>query len=246
MANPREDSVLMNLRLLKGISEDRAEEEREQLRLRAEQARQALAEAERLRRLDAERIVRQADEARQRAADDAARCEREAQLRLEEAERRARVEAAARLEEARLRLEIEARAAQGADKRPVGWIVAALLLLAGAGGAGVYLYQQGQRAEAATRAAQQRVIELQAINADIKAKRDEALTAGRARREQIERDIAARERELEALQAGGAKPPAPVSKPPASRPTPARPAVPDTHIKMCPPEKPICQEWEKR
>jgi hypothetical protein len=151
MAGAREDSVLVSLRALKGISADREEEEREQQRLRAEQARQALAEAERLRREDAERIVREAEAARQRAADEAARVAREDALRREEAERHARIEAEALLEVARLRMEVEARGIKRPVKRPVGLLVALGLVACAALGLGVHAQRTGEARRAAAR-----------------------------------------------------------------------------------------------
>jgi len=234
----------MNLRALRDIGEDRAREQAEQARLRDEQARLVFEEAERLRRADAERIVREAEAVRQRQADEQARQEREAQLRLAEAERCARIDAQTRLEEARLRLEIEARAAHGGDRRPVGLMLVLLSLLLGAGGLGVYFQRSNARALAARRAAQQRIDELQAVNADIQKKQDELARANEARRAELEAEIRRLETRKDTLSAKGGGQVDTRPRPP--RPTPRPPAEPGVHIKMCPKGKPMCQEWERQ
>jgi len=238
MANPREDSVLVNLRALRGIAEDREAEAREQERLRLEQARQALEEAERLRREDAARIVRAAEEARRRAAEEAAQAEREARLRVEEAERRARVEAEARLEQARLRLEIEAHAALP-SRRGRGWVLFSVLLLCGGTALGALAWnahQAGARAERQRQEAQSKVRELEAVSAAIQARQRELTVANAEERRRLEAEIARLQGQQAALQPA-------VPAPKRTRPAPVRkPAAEETKLpELCPPGQAICR-----
>jgi hypothetical protein len=236
MAGPREDSVLVNLRALRGLEEERVREEQRELERRAEQARRALEEAERLRREQAERMIREAEEARRLEAARREREAREDELRLEEAERRARVEAEAALEEKRLRFEVWARVHA---KRPRGLYAAVVALVLGAGAIGVWALVEHGRVERAN-------TELAASRAEMERNRAAADDLRRQIDDYMKRPAP------HAPVVDATATPVPTGTPPATRPRPhgggatKPPAVTQPAcIKMCPAGKPICAEEEK-
>jgi hypothetical protein len=125
------DSVLVSLRRLREIEQQRTQREldqRQQEELERLQAAEAAARRERERD---EARARDEDEQRRREEEQRDRQEREERLRIEEARQRARVEADLQLERERLRLELAARPPQ---RSLAAWIPP-LLAVALAGGA---------------------------------------------------------------------------------------------------------------
>jgi hypothetical protein len=126
----RENSLLVSLKELRQVEEDRVKEE--------ESAAQAKIDAEARAREDAIRRAKEAEEAKIREAEAKVRREREEkerqireeQLRLEEAERRARIEAQAKVEEARIAAETKIRVHKATPWRLVAGISAAVFALA--------------------------------------------------------------------------------------------------------------------
>ncbi len=143
MAERRPNSVLMSLKELRRIEDDRVKQEersemerreREQ-RAREEAARRAQDEEDRRRQEEAARIRREQEEEQNRI--------REEQLRLQEAERRARVEAEMKLEQSRIALEIDAAAR--AKKLPWGTIGTIIgILVFGVAALGYFSYQKSK------------------------------------------------------------------------------------------------------
>ncbi len=142
-----ENSLLVSLKELKGIEQDRVQQEAEDARRREEDAR-AAREAEIRRAREAEEArVRAAAEAERQRIEDEQRRVRDDALRLEEAERKHRVEAQMKLEEQRLKMEIEANAIHGAKKKPVALIAASVVLVFAVVGLGIFAYQKHQENE---------------------------------------------------------------------------------------------------
>lgn len=151
MSRQNENSVLVSLRELRNIEDDRLRTEAAEVEQRKAAEARARQEAERIAQEAAEARVREAAAA-ERAVEEARRREADAEkLRLLEAERRARIQAEAQIEMERLRLQAEGVAAQPSSARKVVYalggmtmaIVASLVYLLG-----VYLPER-QRVQAA-------------------------------------------------------------------------------------------------
>ena len=143
MSDRHENSVLVALKELRGIEDDRVKKEQEAARARVE--------AERAAKVAAEQRAREEEEARRAAEEDRLRRieeekaakVREEHLRIEDADRRARVDGEMKLQEERMRLEIQARA----GKSPVKAIVGVTVLLLVIGGVVLYKVQVANQAE---------------------------------------------------------------------------------------------------
>lgn len=158
MAEKRDNSVLFSLRELRGIEEQRVEEEADTKRRAEEEALRQKMEAERLAREQQEATARAQAEAEQRVRDEAERRQREEQMRLDEAERRARVEAQAQIEQQRLAKEMEIRALEASKKRPTALIVMAGVLVLAVVSLGVFLYKKNAAADKLDQARQEAII----------------------------------------------------------------------------------------
>lgn len=158
MAEKRDNSVLFSLRELRGIEEQRVEEEADSKRRAEEEALRQKMEAERRAREEQEAAIRAQQEAEQQAREEAERRARDEQMRLEEAERRARVEAQAQIEQQRLAKEMEIRALEASKKRPTALIAIAGVLVVAVVGLGVFLYKKAEAADKADRARQEALI----------------------------------------------------------------------------------------
>jgi hypothetical protein len=215
-----ESSVLFSLRELRGIDDQRRQDE--------DAARRAAEEAATRARLEAERVAREQAEARQQAIAEAERAAREAvehaareeRIRIEEAERRARVEAQARLEQQRMAQEMEIRALEVQKRRPTGLIAVAVVLVLAVAGLGVFLVKRGNEADALARknAAYQSEVErqtneLKGLVAEQNRLIDELRAAKTAEERQRaeaalkakQDEIAAQERALQELRSNGSK-----------------------------------------
>ncbi|MEO5768732.1 MAG: hypothetical protein ABIS92_10310 [Polyangia bacterium] len=145
MSDRRENSVLVALRELRGIEDERVKREQEEARARLEAERVA-KEAAVLRAREEQEQLRLAEDDRLRRIEDQKIAKvREEQLRVEEAERRARIEGEMKLQEERMRLEIQSRAGKSPMKLVLGVTLAAALV----GGVIVYKIQAANRAEMA-------------------------------------------------------------------------------------------------
>jgi hypothetical protein len=145
MSERHENSVLVALRELRGIEDDRVKREQEEGRARAEAEKVARETAERRAREEEEnRRLAEADRLRRIEEEKVAKA-REEELRVEEAERRARVDGEMKLQEERMRLEIQSRA----GRSPMKAIVGVTLALALIGGVVVYKIQAANKAEIA-------------------------------------------------------------------------------------------------
>lgn len=171
MSDRRENSVLVALKELRGIEDDRVKREQDDARARVE--------AERLAKEVAEKRLREEEESRRSAEEDrlrrieeekAAKI-REEHLRVEDADRRARVDGEMKLREQKMRLEIQSRV----GKSPLKAIAAVALVLALVGGVIVYKIQAANRQEIA--------------EAQKKAEQDR--TAARAAQAELEKRITA-------------------------------------------------------
>jgi dTMP kinase len=146
MSERRENSVLVALRELRGLEDDRVKREQEEALARAEVERAAKEATERRAR-DEDETRRLAEEDRVRRAEEEKQARiREEQLRIEDAERRARVDGEVRLQEERMRLEIQSRAD---GKSPVKAVLAVAAVLALVGGGIVYKIQAAHKEEIA-------------------------------------------------------------------------------------------------
>jgi dTMP kinase len=169
MAERTENSVLVSLRELRGIEDDRIRREQEEVRARAEAERAATEAAERRARQEDE-DRRRAEELRlQRIEEDKQTRLRDEHLRIEEAERRARVESEMKLQEQKMRLEIQSRAE---GRSPVKAIAAVALVLAAIGGGIVYKIQaaHAERERIAEQEARARHEAANAENAELRGK----------------------------------------------------------------------------
>jgi colicin import membrane protein len=152
-----ESSLLVNLRELRDIEQQRVEDEELERRreAEAEEARQRAAEqGKRDAAAAAARAAEDAERARLQAEDDRRRAD---QLRLEEAERVARVQAMAALEQKRIEAEIDAAARHGsveAKKKHTMLIAAAGVLVLAVGGLGFFAYQKIQENDRKAKQAQ--------------------------------------------------------------------------------------------
>ncbi len=140
----KESSVLFSLRELQQIEEDRISEEEESARLAEEDRIRSKMEAERLAREEEEARLRGEEEADRLARETKEQAERDGQLRLQEAETRARIEGQQKLETERLHHEMEARKIEASQKRPVGLIATAVVLVLVVSGLGIWAYGEYQ------------------------------------------------------------------------------------------------------
>jgi hypothetical protein len=142
-----ENSVLVSLKELRRIEDDRVKAEADARRAQAEAERRAKAEAEERARDEAARRIREDEERRQRAESEREARQREDRLRLEEAERRARVEGELKLREQQL---LEEQRQRDVHRRRFGrstWTVVAAwaaLLVAIGGGLAAWASRQHQ------------------------------------------------------------------------------------------------------
>ena len=148
MSERSENSVLVSLRELRGIEDDRVKREQDDARARAEAERAAKEAAERRVRQEAEDRRRAEEDRLKRIEDEQQAKIRDEQLRVEDAERRARVEGEMKLQEQKMRLEIQSRAE---GRSPMKAIVLVAVGLAAIGGIVVYKIQASNRAELAER-----------------------------------------------------------------------------------------------
>jgi hypothetical protein len=148
MSERPENSVLVSLRELRGIEDDRLKREQEEARARAEAARAAKEAAERRAVQDAEDRRRAEEDRVRRAEEDKLARIREEQLRIEEADRRARVEGELKLQEQKMRLEIQSRAERRSPLKAIVGVAAVVILIAGVV---VYRIQAANQAEIAER-----------------------------------------------------------------------------------------------
>jgi DNA repair exonuclease SbcCD ATPase subunit len=166
-AERQSDSVLVSLKELRNIEDNRIDREQEAERQAEELERRAREQAEEAARQLAERRQRERQRAEQERRERQARQAREERLRLAEAERRARVEAELALERQRLTLEAGVRPARGGPP----WLAVgalALVMVTAVGGLGYLLsgatarareLQATLRLERRTTSAQRRQIE---------------------------------------------------------------------------------------
>ena len=147
MSDRREDSVLVALKELRGIEDDRVRKEKDEARARVEAERAAKEASERRAREEEQaRLQAEEDRVRRLEEDKQARA-REEQLRVEEAERRARVDGEMKLQHERKRLEIQSRAGRSPLKAVVGVALAVALV----GGVILYKVNASHNAELAAR-----------------------------------------------------------------------------------------------
>lgn len=172
------NSVLIALRELRGMENDRVKREKEEARLRVEAERAAKEAAERRAREEVEARKLAEDERLRRIEDDKQARIREEALRVEEAERRARVEGEMKLQEQRMRLEIQSRAGRSPMKAVAIGVVAVALV------AGVLIYRIS--AQNARRQQEQA------------AKLEEQAKANQLKQEELQAQIAAITRDMDA------------------------------------------------
>jgi dTMP kinase len=169
------NSVLIALRELRGMENDRVKREKEEARVRVEAERAAKEAAERRARDEVEARKLAEEDRLRRIEDDKQSRIREEALRVEEAERRARVEGEMKLQEQRMRLEIQSRAGRSPMKAVAIGVVAVALV------AGVLIYRIN-----AQHARQQAQQEEQA-----KAEKEQARAEAKAETEALRAQIAA-------------------------------------------------------
>lgn len=131
MAERRENSLLVSLRELKEIEEDRVREEEDAVRTREEAERRAREDAIRQAKEAEDRKIRDAENKIRREKEERERKIREEQLRLEEAERRARVDAEAKLAEVRIQQEARIKASKAPPVRMIVGITLTFLVVSG-------------------------------------------------------------------------------------------------------------------
>jgi colicin import membrane protein len=142
-----ENSVLVSLKELRRIEDERVKAEADARRAQAEAERRARAEAEQRARDEEMRRVREEEERRQRAESERAARDREDRLRLEEAERRARVEGELKLKERQVLEEQRLRHINGHRSGRKTWLAAtagAALFVAVGGGLAAWASQRHQ------------------------------------------------------------------------------------------------------
>lgn len=180
MAEQRENSVLLSLREVRRMEDQRVRQEEDAIRAKADAERQSREDSERRVREDAERKRREEEDRLRRVEEDRLSREREEQLRLQEAERRARVEGETQLQQERMRLEISHRKAKSPMPAIAG--VAAVVVLI-AGGVVYKLYSDHKQE---LLAAEQETIRIKQ-DADRKAETDRRLFE--ARMKQLEKQL---------------------------------------------------------
>ncbi len=130
MAEQRENSVLLSLREVRRMEDQRVHQEEAAIQAKADAERQAREDGERRIREEADRKRREEEDRLRRVEEDRLSREREEQLRLQEAERRARVEGETQLQQERMRLEISHRKAKSPMPAIAG-VAAVVVLIAG-------------------------------------------------------------------------------------------------------------------
>ena len=172
----RENSVLISLRELRQIEENRVQEEEHAVRSAEEQRRMAKEATE--------RAQRDAEDARVRAERDAQlqietareNAEREARMRVESAEAAERQRQQAALEQQRLQQEMELRRADIAKKRPTWMLVVTGIALVAAVGLVFFAIQRMNESEKSKENEKAAQIE-----------RDQAVKAAQEAQEKVER-----------------------------------------------------------
>jgi hypothetical protein len=132
-----ENSVLLSLKELRRLEDERVKAEADARRAQEEAQRRATAEAEQRTRDEQTRRIREEEERRQRAESEREARQREDRLRMEEADRRARVEGELKLREQQLLDKQRQRHLQGRRFGRSAWMAAvagATLFLAVGGG----------------------------------------------------------------------------------------------------------------
>ena len=228
-----ENSVLLSLKELRRLEDERVKAEAEARRAQAEAQRRARAEAEQRTRDEETRRIREEEERRQRAESEREARQREDRLRVEEAERRARVEGELKLREQQLLEKQRQRHLQGRRFGWSAWMAAAAgatLFLAGGGGLAAWASRQHQaekkalELEIAHRSEQARAAQL-AFDATIRALEEMAHRyAGEAKTAKDQaRILGDLQRQKQAVEAARPRPPrrtAPPMPPTAAAPRP--------------------------
>jgi hypothetical protein len=220
-----ENSVLLSLKELRRLEDERVKAETDARREQAEAELRAKAEAAQRTRDEETRRVRQEEERRQRAES-----EREDRLRADEAERRARVEGELKLREQQLLEEQRQRQVQGPHFGRSAWISAAAgatLFLAVGGGLAAWASRQHQaekktlEREIARRGEQARAAQV-AFDAKIRALEEMAHRYAGTAKDQA-RILGDLQRQKPAIEAARPRPPrrtAPPMQPTAAAPNP--------------------------
>jgi hypothetical protein len=208
----RDNSVLIALKELRGMEDERVKREQEEARARIE-AERAAAEATVRRAREEEEARRRAEEDRVRRIEEEKQNRiREDQLRVEEAERRARVEAEMKLQEERMRLEIQSRAH---SRSPVKAVIGAVAVVALVGGILLYRLNAQHHEEQAAALRERQLVEekanareaeFKAQLTQIKREMDEKMKAAKseAERMKIRADAEAKAREADVEHRNGA------------------------------------------
>jgi hypothetical protein len=228
-----ENSVLVSLKELRRLEDERLEAEANARRARAEAERRAKLEAEQRTRDEETRRAREEEERRRRAESEREERQREDRIRVEEAERRALVEGELKLRERRLLEEQRQRHVPGRRfGRSAGRAAAAGALLFVAVGGGLAAW-----------ASRQHQAEKKALERELASRDDQARAAQldfeakiRALEEKAQRDVAEAKtakdqarilgdltRQKQALEVGRPRPPrktAPPMQPAAALPKP--------------------------
>ena len=229
-----EKSVLLSLKELRRLEDERVKAEAEQRRAQAEAERRAKAEAEQRTRDEEARRVREEEERRQRAESERDARQREDRLRVEEAERRARVEGELRLREQQLLEKQRQRHLRGRGFGRSAWMAAVAgttLFLAVGGGLAAWAARQHQaekkalEGEIAHRSEQVRAAQL-AFDAKIRALEEKAhryLGEAKTAKDQA-RILGDLQRQKQAIEAARPRPPRRTVSP--MQPTAASPPPP--------------------
>ncbi len=250
-----ENSVLLSLKELRRLEDERVKAEADARRAQEEAERRAKAEAEQRTRDEETRRVREVEERRQRAESEREARQREDRLRVEEAERRARVDGELKLREQQLIEERRQRYVRGRRFGRSAWMAAAAgatLFLAVGGGLAAWASRQHQaerkalQREIALRSEQARAAQL-AFDAKIRALEDSAHRyLGEAKTAKDEaRILGDLQRQKQAIEAARPRPPrrtAPPMQPTAAAPkppfrVPRKPEINDDPLGGLPPIK---------
>jgi hypothetical protein len=229
-----ESSVLLSLKELRRLEDERVKAEADARRAQAEAEQRAKAETEQRTRDEETRRVREEEERRRRAASEREARQRADRLRVEEAERRARVEGELELRGQQRLEEQRQRHLQGRRFGRSAWMAAAAgaaLFLAVGGGLAAWasqLHQAEKKAleqEIARRGEQARAAQL-AFDAKIRALEEKAhryLGEAKTAKEQA-RILGDLQRQKQAIEAARPQPPRRTTPP--VRPTAAPPKPP--------------------
>ena len=229
-----ESSVLLSLKELRRLEDERVKAEADARAAQAEAERRAKAEAEQRARDEEAHRVREEAERRQRAESEREARQREDRLRVEEAERRARVDGELKLKEQQLLEKQRQRQLQGRPFARSAWVAAAAgatLLLAVGGGMAAWTAQQHQaekkalEQEIARRSEQARAARL-AFDARIRALEEMAhryLGEAKTAKDQA-RMLGDLQHQKQAIEASRPRPPRRTAPPP--QPTAAAPKPP--------------------